>query len=399
MQFPDTMKKITILFSLFSFTVIWAQPNTEVYLLDMVLENGKVNLINPRNVSNNEGYDNQPSFYSDEFLSFSSTRNGQTDIAQYHIGKKTISWITDTPNGSEYSPLKIPKKAKISSIRLDTDGLQRLYSYDRASGKAIELLKDLKVGYHLWYSADILVFTVLVENRMDLMVADISMGTQKTVAKNVGRSLHKIPNSHLVSFIHKEGNASMITSLDPSSGIQKKITPLFEGVEDICWLANGTILMPKGNTIWTFDPRKDAKWSILRKFSEKNLYSISRIAVSNKGNFLSLVAEESPEIIVQKQLDAYNAKDVKAFLATYAEDVKIYNFPNTLLYEGKTTVKEQYSRMFGTITDLNCELKKRMVIGNRVIDEEYLTMNGSHFNAVAIYEVENGKITSVTFIQ
>jgi hypothetical protein len=40
-----------------------------------------------------------------------------------------------------------------------------------------------------------------------------------------------------------------------------------------------------------------------------------------------------------------------------------------------------------------------MVIGNKVIDEEYITANGNHFSAIAIYEIENGKIAKVTFIR
>ena len=39
-----------------------AQPNTEVYLFDLDRTDGKINLSNPKNISNNEGYDNQPSF-------------------------------------------------------------------------------------------------------------------------------------------------------------------------------------------------------------------------------------------------------------------------------------------------------------------------------------------------
>ena len=43
-------------------------------------------------------------------------------------------------------------------------------------------------------------------------------------------------------------------------------------------------------------------------------------------------------------------------------------------------------------------MKNRIVIGNKVIDKEYITANGDTFSAVAIYEVANGKIAKVTFI-
>ena len=245
----------------------------------------------------------------------------------------------------------------------------------------------------------VLVFTVLVDNGMDLMVADIKKGTQKTVYKNVGRSLHKVPNSDLISFIGKENNQSSIFSLHPDSGDTKKIISLYQDVQDICWLNNGTILMPQANRIMAFHPEKDSNWKEIQKFDQKALYKLSRMTVSEDGKFLALVAEESPEIIVQKQLDAYNARDIDAFLATYTDDVKIFNYPNTLSSEGKVSMRTGYTRLFKNVTDLNCVIRNRIVTGNKVIDEEYLTMNGNNFSAVAIYEVINGKISSVTFVQ
>jgi len=34
-----------------------------------------------------------------------------------------------------------------------------------------------------------------------------------------------------------------------------------------------------------------------------------------------------------------------------------------------------------------------------VIDEEYLTVNGDHYNAMAMYEIEKGKITRITTVR
>ena len=98
---------------------------------------------------------------------YSHLRNGQTDIALYNFKNRATSWLSNTPKGSEYSPLKIPGKEAVSAIRLDEDGLQRLYEYNFKTGKSTELLKDLKVGYHVWYNEDVLVSSVLVKSRMD----------------------------------------------------------------------------------------------------------------------------------------------------------------------------------------------------------------------------------------
>jgi len=177
------MKRYLFVIGLLLNLVLSAQPNTEVYLAEIISVDGKTTLKNPINISNNEGYDNQPSFYDDNTVLFSSTRNGQTDIAKYDISSGKISWLTDTPGGSEYSPLRIPGSNDISAIRLDTTGLQRLYRYDSNDGSSEKIRKDAKVGYHVWHSKDILVNTVLVENGMDLIVSNFIDQTDTAIKK------------------------------------------------------------------------------------------------------------------------------------------------------------------------------------------------------------------------
>ncbi|GMN09242.1 hypothetical protein MTsPCn9_03020 [Croceitalea sp. MTPC9] len=385
-----------ILFSVLAFS----QPNTEVYLFDLTIADGKPVLSNPKNISNNDGYDNQPSFLDNNTVLFSSTRADQTDIRRLDIENGSItSWITDTPTGSEYSPLKIPGKQAVSAIRLDLNGLQRLYEYNIKTGRSKLILKDSKVGYHLWYTADILVSTVLVENRMDLVVSNLKDGTNYTFQKNVGRSLHKIPNTELISYISKEKEVWEIKSLNPISGATKKIANTLNNTEDMCWLNDGTILIGSGKSILKMNPATDIRWQLVQSFKQEEINNISRITVNQNSKRLAFVAEESPAVIVQKQLDAYNARDIDAFMDTYSQNIKLYNHPEKLFSEGQEKMRASYKSYFETTPDLHCEIKNRIVIGNKVIDEEYITANGANFSAVAIYEVENGKISKVTFIQ
>ncbi|UJH67733.1 nuclear transport factor 2 family protein [Allomuricauda sp. SCSIO 65647] len=378
---------------------VYGQADTEVFLFDLDMKNGLPLLSNPRNVSNNIGYDNQPSFLHDDTILFSSTRAGQTDIRKIDIEEGSISsWITDTPTGSEYSPLKIPGRETISAIRLDLDGLQRLYEYDLKTGSSTALL-DLKVGYHVWYNDHIIVSSVLTDGRMDLVVSNLKDGSNHTYQKNVGRSLHKIPNSDLVSYISKANDSWQIMSLNPVSGATKVITNTFNKAEDMCWLKDGTILMGAGKTIVRFDPKTDVQWQRLMYFPQEEINNITRIATNGSSNRLAFVADVSPRHIVQKQLNAYNARDIDGFMDTYSDNVKLYNFPNELFLEGKEKMRQRYARFFENTPDLHCEIKNRIVTGNKVIDEEYITANGTNFGAVAIYEVIDGKIAKVTFLR
>ena len=376
-----------------------AQPNTEVFITDLSYKGETIGFTSPVNVSKNDGYDNQPSFYNDNVLLFSSTRQGQTDIAQSLYNKSKTSWLTNTPDGSEYSPLKIPNKRAFSAIRLDKDGLQRLYKYPLETGTPELLLKELKVGYHVWLSDELLVCTVLVEKGMDLVVVNFKDQTRYTFQKKVGRSLLKIPNSNLISFVALESGKAVLKSMDPVSGTTKKLAMLPPGVQDLCWLPNGMVVVGKDNSLWGMQPGIDQDWKLVKRFENPEIGNISRLAVNTIGSKMAFVSESTVVAPVQAQLDAYNARDIEAFLLPFSEDVKVYSYPNKILYEGREIMRVQYESFFENNPDLKCEIKNRIVIGNRVIDEELVTVNKAQISAVAIYEVENGKITRVTFIQ
>lgn len=375
-----------------------AQSNTEVFLLDITKEGGKIILKNPKNISNNEGYDNQPSFYDNNSILFSSTRDRQTDIALYNIKEGSTSWISNTKIGSEYSPLKIPNKETVSAVRLDSTGLQRLYEYTRQDTNSKELLKELKVGYYVWYNDHVLVSSVLADDRMDLVVSNLKKHTNDTIEKNVGRSLHKIPNSDLVSFISKENETWMIKSFNPISGDIKEITSIPLQIEDMCWTVEGSILMTLGKEIASFDTQTERDWKVLHHFEEDEIHEISRLTISPDGKHLAVVSDESPAISVQKQVDSFNKRELKSFVSCFSDEVIVKNFPVDTMYVGKSKLIENYKKFFANNPNAKVAVIKRIVVGNKVIDEELVTIKGKKNRQVAIYEVKNGKIISMTFI-
>ncbi|AZJ33913.1 SnoaL-like domain-containing protein [Tenacibaculum mesophilum] len=118
-----------------------------------------------------------------------------------------------------------------------------------------------------------------------------------------------------------------------------------------------------------------------------------------EGTKLAIVAEVSPRALAQEQLEAYNKRDIDAFLKPYAKGVKVYSYPNKLEYEGIEEMRKRYAPKFETTKDLHCKIISRIVKGNVVIDEEEVTANGATFHAVAIYEIVNGKIAVVRFVK
>nr|WP_297785732.1 nuclear transport factor 2 family protein [uncultured Allomuricauda sp.] len=376
----------------------WCQTETEVYLFDLELSNGKIALSNPKNISNNAGYDNQPSFWDDDSILFASTRKNQTDILKFNVKEgSTSSWLTYTTAGSEYSPLRIPGKNAFSAIRLDIDGLQLLYEYDFETGESTPIA-DLKIGYHVWFDDHILVATVLVDNRMDLIVLNLEENTQNTVYQNVGRSLHNIPNSDLVSFIGKKNDTWEILSLNPATGESKKITETYGKEEDIVWLDKNTIVTGAGKKLLSLDIDSGSEWETIIEFDQVEINNISRIAVSPNFKRLAFVAEESPSKTIQNQVQAFNNRDLNAFAECFSEDVKVQRFPNKTMYIGNSNLLDNYERFFENVKTSKVEVVKRIVLGNTIIDEEITQVDGREGHQVAIYSVENGLITSMMFV-
>ena len=391
------MKKLTLLvLTLFS-TIVLAQNNTEVYLFDIKKIDKRYQLTHKKNISSNEGYDSQPHFYDKNTVLFSSTRNGQTDIVKYDIitGKKVF--INNTPQGGEYSPQRIPKSNDVSAVRLDNSGLQRFYQYNIQTGESKEVIKDLKVAYPFWHNHKTVVSAVIGEKNLELVVSNIKKQKNHILDKNVGRSFHRIPNTNNVSYINKENSTWEVRSLNVSKLTSEKVTDIDGKYEDICWLPDGSILQAKKNEIIRFDPTTKS-WSSFYSFENTELRNISRIIVNPEGTQIAIVAESSVLFPVEKQLEYYNKRDIDNFLKYFSKDVKVYNYPNTLQYTGRDEMRKRYASFFANTKDLNCTIVKRIVKGSMVIDEESIISNGRKFNAVAIYEVENGKIIAVTFL-
>ena len=238
------MKKTFFLF-LLSYSTILVQTNTEIYVFDILESTEGYNLTKLKNISNNDGYDSQPSFYDQNQLLFASNKNGNTEIILKNIYDSTTYIKSKTANGGEYSPQRIPNSKHISAVRLDKNGMQRFYKYNIKTKKSTVLIPGLKVAYPAWFNKNTVVSAVIVNDSLELIVSNLKKKTNISVAKMVGRSVHKIPNTNLMSFISKENEQYwVLKSLNPITKKIKEITSLGKS-EDITWLPNGTLLIAK----------------------------------------------------------------------------------------------------------------------------------------------------------
>jgi len=165
---------------------------------------------------------------------------------------------------------------------------------------------------------------------------------------------------------------------------------------------NGAKIFDKENEFGTISVGKKANLVLLDANPIENIENLTKInTVINKGEVFepNQLLKDTPADLAQRQLNAYNFRNIDAFLEPYAEDVEVYGHPNKLLYKGKETMRKQYAAMFKNTPNLHCELEERIVQGNIVIDKERVQFGEEIIEAIAIYHIENNKIKKVYFIQ
>ena len=112
-----------------------------------------------------------------------------------------------------------------------------------------------------------------------------------------------------------------------------------------------------------------------------------------------MTEHDQPSAIVQRQLDAYNARDLDMLLSIYAPDAQQFEHPGKLAASGAAQIRERMAVRFQE-PNLHARLVQRVVMGNLVIDHEHVTRTFAEgpgsVDVVAIYEVVDGRIQSAS---
>ena len=132
------------------------------------------------------------------------------------------------------------------------------------------------------------------------------------------------------------------------------------------------------------------------------IFAISSF-VSSAQNNISMNQESISVHIVQRQLDAYNSKNIQAFISLFDDEAEIFNLGQSEpIAAGKDDIFKLYDNLFRQSPDLHSEVVNRSVIGNKVIDYELITGRAGSDQLtyiVAIYEIHNELIRRCFFIR
>ena len=282
-----------------------APPDTEIFLASLSMTASQTIVGAPINISNNSGYDNQPSFTPDgravlftsiRGASTGSGRAGQTDIYRYDVAGGRVTRVTNTPE-SEYSPTVTPDGRHISVIRVEADGTQRLWRFTIDGAQPKVLLPNVKpVGYHAWADDHTLALFVLGQPAT-LRLADTTTGVADSLARDIGRTIQRIPGGGTISFVEREGAGRegtparlWIRELDPKTRRIAPLVAVMPGVTEsyYAWTPDGWLLTTDKDVLFGWR-RGQTDWRRLVDLEALGLHGVTRLAVSPDGQRIAFV--------------------------------------------------------------------------------------------------------------
>jgi hypothetical protein len=267
-------------------------PGTDIYLVSLETKGGRMSFGSPFNITDRNGYDNQPSFLPDgRSILYTSNREGQTDIYRYYIRTRGIRQVTKTAPESEYSATAIPAGNAFAVVRVEADSTQRLWQFSMDGVEARVVLTDIKpVGYFAWGDDHTVGMFVLADSATPstFRLADTRSGRAPIVAYNVGRSIHKVPGKHAITFTHRVPEL-WIKELDLDTQSVRPLIALL-GNEYYAWTPDGVLLTAEGSKLFRWDPAAGGTWEEVADFGDKGIDGLTRLAVSPEGDWVALVA-------------------------------------------------------------------------------------------------------------
>jgi len=286
------MKNNVLIPLLFAFGKLSAQlPETDIFICDMKVKDGKYEFSDPENISHRKGYDNQPYFMPDgkSLLYVAVPDTTQADIFSYDFKSKKITALTSTKE-SEYSPMLTPDGNDISVVRVDSDNGQRFYKFPTKDKSAATVIHGTdSIGYYCWLNPGSLAMFIL-GNAMTLQVLDVRKNVRTLIASDVGRCMKLSNDQKKLLFVIKQNeNEWSIFEMDIATMEKKMVVKTLPGSEDYAVLKDGSLIMGSKGKLYRYDPKTGGEWNEIADFSS-GLGDFYRISVNAQGNRIAMVA-------------------------------------------------------------------------------------------------------------
>ncbi|MBX7172081.1 MAG: hypothetical protein K1X72_14045 [Pyrinomonadaceae bacterium] len=276
-----------------NFSVYSQQPNPEIFLFSVEKNADKFTFSAGKNITNNAGYDNQPSFSLDNrSILFTSNRNGKdTNIYEYLLADGKTEQIT-TSEDNEYTAKDFDGKT-INFIREGKTQEMTIYKFDRQTKQESPALKIKEpVAYYafnskgdalVWVRYAFFIHWVNTEKNINRFVSDYAQPSTPQF----------IPNTDNFSFIKRLPNDELwINEFNPSNQAVRPIVQPKDSKITYCWLPDGSLLTGSGTKLFKFDEKTDKRWVEIADLASFGIKDIGRVAVSSDGKNLALVSNQ-----------------------------------------------------------------------------------------------------------
>lgn len=269
----------------------FAQPATEVYLLNIKKNETSFSIIQnskPENISNNKGYDNQPSFIEKlDAVAYVSSRNEKsTDVFIYNLATANTKQFTNNSE-AEYSPKTTPDGKFISVVK-DTDQNLTRISFDGLVTEKLYTSKD-SIGYYCWLDNFEIAAFVLSKPKVTLKLINIKKKTEIHLTDSIGRSLYKYRDGIVIC--QKLKNGSWVSFIDKRGSI-KQMIELPKNTEDFYLTNDGWLFSSnESSLIYCNVKSKNKAWQELANLAAMGISKIFRLAVNQDKNKLVFVSE------------------------------------------------------------------------------------------------------------
>jgi hypothetical protein len=273
-----------------------SQDASDLFLVQLQDNAGKLTAGTVTRLTNREGYNNQPSFMRGTPFILYTVIDSTThaDIWRYDLARRVAEPFTRTQPESEYSATLMPGGDRISVIRVERDSTQRLWSFDLNGSDARVVIDNVKpVGYHAWIDSTRVAVFVL-GNPATLQIVDTRTGSAQVIARNIGRALQRLPGRHAVSFIQiNQDTTRTITVYDADNGTLAPLIRTLPANEYHVWTPTGTLVGASGSSLYQWRPGSSQPWSVI---GDIGVAGITRIAISADGRQLAIVGAHNQPV-------------------------------------------------------------------------------------------------------
>jgi hypothetical protein len=285
------LKLISLLLLLLGLnSLVFSQPpNSEILLFSVDQNDGKTTFSGGKNVTNNPGYDNQPSFSLDNrSLLFTSNRNGKdTNIFEYFLADGRTEQIT-TSADNEYTAKDRDGKS-LNFVREGSDQTMTVFSFERQTKKESLAFKIKEpVAYYafnskgdalVWVRYAFFIHWVNSDKNINRFVADYALPSTPQL----------IPGTDNFSFVKRLPTDEMwIYEFNPTNQTIRPIVQNKDGKVNYAWMPDGSLLIGSGTKLFRFNEKSDKSWVEIGDLSSFGVKEILRLAVSSDGKNLAV---------------------------------------------------------------------------------------------------------------